>query len=178
MKFNINNLSQRERYAVYLAGGFIVFFLLLQLAFFPFMDKQKRLERTFENKKRMLQEMRVLQTEYESLNQQSDVSKINFAGRDKNFTLFSFLDRLSGQAGIKDHITYMKPSTTSGKDDAYKLSQVELKLKAVNLKQLTSYLYMIETSKNMIFVKRLSLTQSSNPEGFIDVIMQVETYES
>lgn len=122
--------------------------------------------------------MQILKTEYETLNRQNDLSKINFNRRDRGFTLFSFLDRLSGQAGIKDHITYMKPSTAGSKDNAYKLSQVELKLKAVNLKQLASYLYMIETSKNMIFVKRLSVTQSSKPEGFIDVIMQVETYES
>ena len=122
--------------------------------------------------------MTELKSEYDTLNRQTDLSKINFNKRDRGFTLFSFLDRLSGQAGIKDHITYMKPTTTGGKNNAYKLSQVELKLKSVNLKQLTSYLYMIETSKNMIFIKRLSVTQSSKPEGFIDVILQVETYES
>ena len=178
MKFNFKTLSKREQYAVYTAGVVIVLFILFQLIIFPLAEKRKRLVRSIDVKTRMLQEMQNLTNEYGTLNQQSDISKINFKDRESGFTLFSFLDRLSGQAGVKNNITYMKPSTTTGKNTSYKLSQVELKLVAVNLKQLASYLYMIETSKNMIFIKRLSVTQSAKPEGFIDVIMQVETYES
>ena len=179
MKINVKKkLSKRERYAIYAACSTIGLFIILQFIIFPVTDKRKRLERALEVKINTLNEMRILKSEYEEINKHADISKINFNNREKGFTLFSFLDKLSGQAGLKDHIIYMKPSTSNSKNGSYKLSQVELKLKAINLKQLTSYLYMIETSKNIVFVRRLSVTESTKPEGFIDVVMQVETYET
>ncbi len=179
MEFNLKKkLTKREQYAVYAAGCVVLGFLLLHFMIFPLMENRKRLDKSLAIKTRTLQEMQNLKSEYEALSGQSGLSGINLSQREKGFTLFSFLDKLSGQAGIKDHITYMKPSTTGDKEGGYRLSQVELKIKALNLKQLTSYLYMIETSRNMVFVKRLSLTQSSNPEGFVDVVLQVETYET
>jgi general secretion pathway protein M len=179
MEFHLKKkLTRRERYAVYAAGIAVLVFLLLQFIAFPLVENRKRLEKSLAIKTKTLQEMQRLKSEYEALNGQSAFSGIDFSQREKGFTLFSFLDKLSGQAGIKDHITYMKPSDTGGETGEYKLSQVELKIKALNLKQLATYLYMIETSKNRVFVKRLSLTQSSNPDGFIDVVLQVETYET
>lgn len=178
MKLNLKKtLSKRERYAIYAACLFVGIFVVSQFIVSPLINKKKRLIRDLDVKTKILSEMQVLKSEYEALNKQADMTSIDFNKREKGFTLFSFLDKLSGQAGIKDHINYMKPSTTNAKDGSFKLSQVELKLKAIDLKQLTSYLYMIETSENMVFVKRLSVAQSTNPDGFIDVVMQVETYE-
>ncbi|MFO7965296.1 MAG: hypothetical protein R6U50_15335 [Desulfobacterales bacterium] len=168
-------ISKRERYALYAAVFVIGAFVLIQFIVTPMMNKKTRLIRELDIKTKTLVEMQQLKAEYEALNRGADMAAINFENRDEGFTLFSFLDRLSGRAGIKAHITYMKPTTV--KEEHFTLSQVELKLKAINLKQLTTYLYMIETSKNMVFVRRLSIAQSSNPQGYIDVIMQVETFE-
>jgi general secretion pathway protein M len=71
----------------------------------------------------------------------------------------------------------MKPSTTVQKNSPYKVSQVEMKLQGLTLQQLTTYLYMVETSKNMIYVKRLSIVKTGKQEGFIDAVLQVETVE-
>lgn len=178
MKLNIKKkLSKREKFSLVAACAALGIFIVWQLMVSPLLHSKKRLERNLEAKTGILTEMRLLKAEHDAAGSQADISKINFGNREKGFTLFSFLDKLSGEAGIKDHIAYMKPSTTNPKDQSYKLSQVEIKLSAINLKQLTSYLYMIETSKNMVFVKRISVDQSSKPEGFIDVVMQVETYE-
>lgn len=177
MKLNIRKkLSKREKFSLVAACAAVGVFIVWQLMVSPLLTSKNRLERNLDAKTKILTEMRLLKAEYDVAGNQADISKINFSSREKGFTLFSFLDKLSGQAGIKDHIAYMKPSTTV-LDDAYKLSQVEIKLSAINLKQLTSYLYMIETSKNMVFVKRISVDQSSKPQGYIDVVMQVETYE-
>lgn len=179
MKFNIKkNLSKRERYAIYAAMGAVGIFLFVQFLVFPVLDKRDRLSKELKAKNRAFEEMRLLKTEYDAINKQSDLSKINFKNREKGFTLFSFLDKLSGQVGIKPNIDYMKPSSTTSKNGSRKLSQVELKLKGINLRQLTSYLYRIETSKNIVFVKRLSISRSTKPEGFIDVVLQVETFAS
>jgi general secretion pathway protein M len=72
----------------------------------------------------------------------------------------------------------MRPTTTVQKNSSYKLSRVEMKLDDITLEQLTSYLYGIETSKNMVIVKKLSITKKEKDEGLVNVILQVETLEA
>lgn len=162
---------------MFLAGGTLVFFIIVQWIVFPYLDGKETLKRQVEQKTKDLTEMLVLKSQYEARIGATDASRIHFAPRETGFTLFTFLDKLAGETNIKDHITYMKPSNSESKDGSYKISEVELKLKAVTLKQLTDYLYGVETNANALFVKRLTVDQSAKPEGYIDVVMQVETYE-
>ena len=53
-----------------------------------------------------------------------------------------------------------------------------MKLDAITLEQLTTYLYGIETSKNMVMVKKLSISKKEKNEGLVNVILQVETPEA
>ena len=172
------NMTQRERYAVYLAASAVFLFIVIQFIIYPYIGARETLNRRYLQKARDLEEIHQLKSEYEVLDKAASLSSIDFSKRDKGFTLFSFLDKLSGECGIKDHITYMKPTSSALKGQSYKISQVELKIKSINLKQLTDYLYGVETSRNVMFVKRISIDQSSKPEGYIDVVMQVETYEA
>ena len=170
-------LTRREKYSLYGASGIICMFIIVQFIALPVFDKQDRLERSLEVKTKILQHMIALKSEHDAIIQRTDLSKVHFENREKGFTLFSFLDKLSGKAGIKDHITYMKPSTTVQKNSSYKTSRVEMKLRGLTLQQLTVYLHMVETSKNMVNVKRLSISKTSKHEGFIDAVLQVETSE-
>jgi general secretion pathway protein M len=170
-------LTRREKYSLYAASGIICLFIIMQFIVLPVFYKQDRLERSLKVKTEILQNMIALKSEYDAIIQRIDLSEVHFENREKGFTLFSFLDKLSGKAGIKDHITYMKPSTTVQKNSPYKTSRVEMKLRGLTLQQLTVYLHMVETSKNMVNVKRLSISKTGKPEGFIDAVLQVETSE-
>ncbi len=171
------NLTRREKYSLYAVSGIICVFIIMQFIVFPVFDKRRRLERTLQVKTKILQQMIALKSEYDAVMRRTDLSKVHFENREKGFTLFSFLDKLSGKAGIKDRITYMKPSTTVQKNSPYKTSRVEMKLRGLTLQQLTVYLYMVETSKNMVNVKRLSISKGGKQKGFIDAVLQVETSE-
>ena len=170
-------LTRREKYSLYAASGIICLFIIMQFIVLPVFHKQDRLERSLKVKTEILQNMIALKSEHDAIIQRTDLSKGHFENRAKGFTLFSFLDKLSGKAGIKDHITYMKPSTTVQKNSPYKTSLVEMKLRGLTLQQLTAYLHVVETSKNMVIVKRLSISKSGKEEGFIDAVLQVETSE-
>jgi len=170
-------LTRREKYALYGASGILCLFIIMQFIALPVFDKQDRLKRGLEVKTKILQHMIALKSEHDAIIQRTDLSKVHFENREKGFTLFSFLDRLSGKAGIKDQITYMKPSSTVQKNSPYKTSRVEMKLQGLTLEQLTVYLHMVETSKNMVIVKRLSISKTGKQEGFIDAVLQVETSE-
>jgi general secretion pathway protein M len=72
----------------------------------------------------------------------------------------------------------MKPSKTVQKNSNYKISRVEMKLDAITLEQLATYLYGVETSKNMVMVKKVSISKKEKQQGFINVVLQVETVET
>ncbi|MBU0767843.1 MAG: type II secretion system protein M [Proteobacteria bacterium] len=173
----IKKLTRREKYALLAAAGAICLFIVLQAIVLPAFDRRKRLEKNLAAKTKILAQMTDLKSEYDAIVQKTALSKQFIAQREKGFTLFSFLDKLSGKAGIKDHINYMKPSTTLLKNSSYKLSMVEMKIQGITLNQLIAYLHMVETSENAVDVKRLSISKTGKPKGFIDAVLQVETTE-
>jgi general secretion pathway protein M len=173
----IKKLTKREKYAIYALSGAILLFILIQFIVFPSIDKRKRLKRTLQVKEDALLEMIALKSDYNAIEQRTNLAKVRFENRQKGFTLFSFLDTLTGKARIKEYVTYMKPSTTVTKDNSYKISQVEMKFKGLTLEQLTTYLHMVETSKNMVNIERLSISKTGKQEGFVDAVLQVEAVE-
>ena len=173
----VKKLARREKYSIYALSGVICLFVVFQFIVFPFLDKKERLERTLQAKTDILEKMTALQSEYNTIKKRTELSKSRFEKRDAGFTLFSFLDKLTGKAGIKNHVTYMKPSTSVQKNSPFKISQVEMKLQGLTLQQLTSYLYMVESSKNMVNIKRLSISKTGKIENLIDAVLQVETAE-
>jgi len=169
--------TKREKYAIYALSGAVLLFILIQFIVFPSIDKRKRLKRTLQVKEDVLLEMINLKSDYDAIEKRTNLAKVRFENREKGFTLFSFLDRLTGKARIKEYVTYMKPSTTVQKNNLYKISQVEIKFKGLTLQQLTTYLHMVETSKNMVYIKRLSISRTGKQEGFVDAVLQIETVE-
>jgi len=170
-------LNRRERMAVLAGICFLCLFVVVRFAVFPLMDRKDRLRRNLAVNSRNLAEIRSLKAEYETLISAGEVAEKRFKQRRKSFTLLSFLVQLAGEVGIKDKMASMKPTMTQKKDSPYKISQVEMKLKGLSLEQITQYLYKIETSKNMVSIKRISLTKSDDQEGILNVVLQVETLE-
>jgi len=175
---NLKKLNRREKYIVYAAGCLLGLLIIIQFVITPFFENRRQLQRSLQGKKVELEEMQRLQTEYQLLKGKLQLSEVRFSKREKGFTLFSFLDQLAGQAGIKDRINYMKPSKAVQKNSNFIISRVEMKLDDITLQQLTTYLYGVETSKNMVLVKKLSISKTEKTQGLIDVILQVETVEA
>ena len=71
----------------------------------------------------------------------------------------------------------MKPSKKAQKNSPYKLSRVEMKLDAITLEQLTNFLYGVETSQNMVDIKKISISKKDKKQGLITAVLQVETME-
>ena len=171
------NLNKRERYGIMLAAGAIGIFLIAVLVVEPFFSRAANMKNSLQTKADMLVEMQRMRSEYAGLTQQAKISTSRFARRQKGFTLFSFLDRLAGEAGIKDQISYMKPSKTVQKNSPYKISRVEMKLDAITLEQLANYLHGVETSENMVDVKKISISKKDKTQGLLTAVLQVETIE-
>jgi general secretion pathway protein M len=151
---------------------------VIQLLILPVFEHRAQLRRSVHAKTAMLAKMHQLQAEAEELKSRSQESEARFRKRDKSFTLFSFLDQLAGQARVKERVSYMRPTKTDLKNSPLKLSRVEMKLEGVTLEQLTTYIYGVESSPNMVSVSKLSITRRDQKEGLLDAILQVDTLEA
>jgi len=172
------NLNKREKIAVTGAAVFLAFFIIIQFIIVPVFEKREDLRQQVAEKKDNLLDIQILRSEYFTMKEKLESSQQGLKKRSANFTLFSFLDRLAGNTGLKDHIAYMKPSTSVKENSGLKISRVELKLQEVTMKDLTSYLFKVETSENMVIVKRLSITKTGKDTGLVSAVLQVETFES
>jgi general secretion pathway protein M len=170
-------LNKREQISVAAAGAAVVIFLLLQFLVFPFMDKSDRLTRTIATRQQELTQITAMQIQYLETADKADAMQRRLKTRRRGFTLFSFLETLAGQTGVKTQIAYMKPSNTLVKDTNYRISSVEMKLQDVTMPQLLAYLHGIETSRDMISIKRLSISKGEKNKDLLNTVFQVETLE-
>ena len=169
-------LARREKYLVSAAASSVAIFLLLQFLIFPFFETRRRLQRSVSAKEEGLKEILRLSSDYLSHRERTQGVQEVLARRDKGFALFSFLEKSAGDAGVKAHIKYMKPSVSTG-PGPYKESLVEMKLEAITLQQLISYLYGIESPDDAVSIKRLSIDENRRKSGSLDAILQVLTFQ-
>jgi general secretion pathway protein M len=169
-------LARREKYLVALAGSVIVLLVLFHFIILPFFESKDRLKEGAKSKEATLNEMIAMSAEYKTIKRNSQGLQDILAKRNKETTLFSFLEKEADNANIKSHIKYMKPSVSQG-TGPYKESIVEIKLEAITLKQLVGYLYRIESPEDVIGVKRISIKENTKEPGYLDTILQVMTLE-
>ena len=169
-------LAKREKYAIAFAALFVVVFSLVQFVIFPIFKERERIQRGVQAKETGLKEIEKMRAEYQDLKKNSQEIKQTLSKRERGFTLFSFLEKAASETAVKDHIKYMKPSSSQGKG-LYKEIMVEMKLEAITLNQLVSYLYGIESPEDLISIKRISVKENQREAGLLDAIVQVLTFQ-
>ncbi len=165
-------LTQKDRRVLVVGISALALFLLVQFVLFPLLDKRKRLNRGISIRQKGLIEMQEMQSRYKQLSLQSNTLEQRVSKRSGEFGLFSFLEKMAAEAEVKENIAYMKPSDATG-DGVLQQSMVEMKLKAINLKQLVALLERIESPEKIVELKRISIQENKKQEGTLDVIMQV-----
>ncbi len=165
-------LSRRDRIALAVGAVALLLFVLLQFVFFPLLERRQRLEKGIATREQALVEMRQMQERFRKLHRQNSSLSRQLARRDRNFSLFSFLEQQASATGIKQNIAYMKPSSVQG-DGAVRQTTVEMKFKAISLKQLVSFLEQIEAPAKLVAVRRISIQENKKETATLDVILQV-----
>ena len=153
LKDKFDSLSIREQGSV-IVGLLVLFALLLYLLVFSPMLKQTRsLEAAVKSRETDLVKLKALVSEHKA--QKSRMMKSLRSDGGNPFDLFSFLDNTAAEGGLRDKIVNMKPGSLQ-LDDHRSEQWVEVKLRRITLKELTDYLHKIQSSRNGIYMKRLS----------------------
>jgi general secretion pathway protein M len=149
------NMQPRERMFIAGAGAALVLFLIFKLGIDPAFKYSADLDRQIVAARRQLADLRTMQQEYQR--QKSVVDGINNQlKRQPNFAIFSRLEELAGQTGIRSKILHMKP-TVATPNEVYNEESVEVKMEGVTLEQLVRYLHQVENSPQLLKIKRLEI---------------------
>ena len=176
-KSGLANLDQREK--LVLGGGvlFIIVFLAYQFVLLPYLIAKDNLEQSIVRKEQELKKMHQLRKDYLELkNDEGDVL-LKITNRRPGFALFTFIERQANTVNLKKNIQYMKPSVSESDDDLNEV-RVDMKLQRVSLESLVNFLLLIESEQNVVFVKRISIQESGDAEGYLDSVLEIATYES
>jgi len=169
------NISQRDKKALIICAGFLITFVVIQFILVPALDRKKELGQRVAANEIALNEIISLQQEYSSLSRMNMAETDILSQRTKGFTLFSFLDTLAEKSGVKDNVVYMKPSSRTFNDKNYAISMVKIKLDTLYLKELVDFLYSVESSRNGVHIRSLSLSKTGKDQTMIDAIVEAET---
>lgn len=170
----LQNLGARER--LFVVGGVAALFLTILYAgvIDPLMARSVQLDRQIVKAQHDVQELYTLQRQYQVYKQVLDDINTKLQ-RQKNFAIFSHLEKIAGDTGIRSKILYMKP-TVSTPSDAYEEESVEVKMEGVTLKQLIRYLYQVENSPQFLKIKRLYIKPRFDNRQLLTATFRVSTF--
>lgn len=171
------NLQQRDKLAIAIAGIALFIFLFFQVFIFPPLGRREHLRKQIIDKQETFEQMQVQKAEYLALSRNTLNVESRLKRRPATFALFSFIDQLAGKSGIKGNIVSMKPSTSNIKNSSYKLSSVDMNLNALTMEQLTTFLHGLEDAKNVVWIKRISISKADRSEGLLNTVIQTETFQ-
>lgn len=171
----LNKLEKREKQIVVAGLIFLVCFALFHFVVSPLLQARQQTHKALIHKKEELQKIHQLQADYHKLQNQSANVEERLQKRNPAFSLFSFVEEKASKAKVKQQINSMTPSTSEG-EGSLQESRVDLKLERISTQQLVDFLKEIESTENIVVVKRISIQDNGKEDGALDVVMQIITY--
>ncbi len=170
-----NKLDKRQRLFVCAGAVIVVVLLFYEFAWSPFRESAAKAEKSIAANTARLHEMARLDESFSR--QEAKISQIrrSMAARKANFTLFSYLDQKAMAAGVKGRIRQMN-SVAGAKTASFEETLVEMKLDKLTMKQLTEFLFYVESPGEMVRIKRLTIARMKESPDYLSVSMLVASY--
>ncbi len=150
--------------------------LIVQLIVLPYFEARQKVRSAITAGEKALRELTVLGAEYGVLRQRSEEIRRASERRPPGFTLFSYLEKRAGEAAVKTNIRSLTP-LASAPTGAYEETAVEMKLDRLTMRQLTDFLYRVESPEEMIRVRRISVVKMKESPEYLSALIQVFTYQ-
>jgi general secretion pathway protein M len=176
MKDIWDKLPRNQRIALLAGVAVLVLGLVVQLVAFPLYDARKRTTRSIAVSEKALQQLGPLWVEYRVLKEGAQAVQQIVARRPGDFTLFSYLEKKTGEAGVKPNVKYINPSRGSV-TGGYEETSVDLKLEKITLKQLVNFLYMVESREDLIALRKIAVAKVKEDPDYLNATIQVTTIQ-
>ncbi len=172
-------LMKREKWMLTILGLFFLVMAVIIFVVVPAGARRAKLDKTIVKKQAELDRVLALRAEWLRVSVVRDETLAKIKSRGKDFAIFSYLENLAGQAGLKDQIQYMRPLSLAQDDvrEGFVKKGLEVQLKGVGLKQLVDYLYKIEYSDKILRLEYIRLKPLYTDPDIINATLRVVTYE-
>lgn len=155
-----------------LAGGA----LLIQFAVVPYIEARRKVQSAIVASEKTLRELSVLGAEYGALRLTSEKIRRSIEGRPPGFTLLAYLEKQADRAAVKTNIRVMNPLKPSSAG-IYEEVAVEVKLDRITMRQLSDFLYAVESPEEMVRIRRASVVKMKESPEYLTVLVQVSAYQ-
>lgn len=172
-------LMRREKRML---AGLAIFFLVLGVVAFviiPAQERRDKLDGMIKKKERGFQRIVALRDEWQRVSKIRNRVLNQIQSRGKDFAIFSYMEILAAESGLKEAIQYMRPLSLSQDDvqEGFIKKGIEIRLKGVEIDKMVNYLYRIEYSDKMMKIESIHLKPVYTEPQFINATFRVVTYE-
>jgi len=166
------NLAPREKIMVS-AGAIVLFVLFLYFGIIgPKLDRLDELKRLIPLKEKQIDELKENIQDYYRLKQLLDEQKQKIDSRGSEPFMQSYLE--SEAAALDLLIASMVPKSIEV-NEMYREDQVEIKLDAITLDSLVTFLHRIENSPSLLTIKNLRIKRRYDDQTLSDITTTIST---
>lgn len=169
-------LSRRER--IFVGIGVVVLVLLgvYLLLVQPLAERPTRLRQLTARLQGELVELQGLADQYRAVASRQVNLQEQVRTRGTDFTPYSFLENLAGEAGLTGRIESMTPVAAATEEGrSADLAEFDVRLAGIQLRELVRFLYSLETSDKVFFVVNLSIRPRYLTPDLLDVNLRLAT---
>jgi general secretion pathway protein M len=177
MKEFWNKLGLRQKKTVIAGAAVVALIIIVQFAFFPFLDGKKKMKRAIALNETALKEMYRLETEYSSIKQDVGAIQAALSRRRPDFSFFSFIEKKAGETGVRGNMKSLQPARPVPAGSFEEVS-ADIKLEKVTLKQVVDFVAATESAEQAIALKRISISRNSDNPEYLSAQIQLVTFQN
>ena len=169
-------LNARQQKWVAGTAMLVVMVLILEIFIFPFRDARAKLTKSIQTNQRKLNEVIKLDAEFAAQEAAIERVKRGVSARGAGFSLFSYLEKKAEQANVRGRIKQMNSSRGTS-SASFEESLIDLKLEKITLKQLTDFLFYVESPADLIRVKKMTISKMKDNPDYLSAQMQISSFQ-
>jgi general secretion pathway protein M len=170
-------LDEKQRKLVASAAILVLIALIMEIAVFPLWEAKAKLTKGIQVNQKKLTEISKLDAEFAS--QEAAMAKIKktMSARGADFTLFAYLEKKSSQANVRGRIKQMN-SSKGIQSISLEESLIDMKLEKITIKQLTDFLYFVESPADLVRIKKITISKMKESPEYLSAQLQISSFQT
>ena len=170
-------LDAHQKKLVAGAAILVLVALILEIAVFPFWAAKTKLTKAIQVNQKKLTELSKLDAEFTL--QEASMARIKsaLASRGADFTLFAYLEKKATQANVRGRIKQMN-SSKGIQSISLEESLIDMKLEKITIKQLTDFLYYVESPADLVKIKKITVNKMKESPEYLNAQLQISSFQT
>ena len=166
-------LTRREKHLSFTAAAFIAAWALYAFLAGPALARVKTLQRVIPENTAALQDLKTKSGEYLALRERFNTVQRQIVEQPEDFNLMAFLEKLTEQHKLTDHILSMKRQSQQ-LDEFYTESMVIIEFQDITFKRLViDLLARLDSAPAPLRIKTLDITKNPSSNGLINASVHI-----